>query len=176
MAIVDADDPSTFVQCQECMHKVCPRCKDDPHEGQPSCERAKAEKEQSNAHSRMADAMTKAVMRFCPGCKTSIVKSEGCNKMTCPRESCKTQFCYICRQVVADYSHFCQTPHCNHASCGKCVLFASTDEDDRQARRDAGKRAREELGAAAENFALLSPERKEKAKLPRTLLDFFKFW
>jgi hypothetical protein len=27
------------------------------------------------------------------------------NKMTCP--SCKTLSCYLCRQEIADYKHFC---------------------------------------------------------------------
>jgi len=63
--------------------------------------------------------------------------------MTCP--SCRTLSCYICRQQVQDYSHFCQTAHCKHKKCGKCVLYTNADEDDAMAMREAGLKAASEV-------------------------------
>ena len=58
---------------------------------------------------RVEEAMTRAAMRTCPGCRTPITKIEGCNKITCPR--CGSLMCYICRQEIPKtvaYKHFCQ--------------------------------------------------------------------
>ena len=112
----------------------------------------------------MANAMTEAVMRSCPGCQTKIVKSDGCNKMVCPVTRCKTKFCYVCRQKIDGYEHFCRTPHCQHKNCGKCVLFTNDKELDRIARREAGQKEQAAIGAAAANICLLSPPVKPKAK------------
>ncbi|CAB9503516.1 protein ligase RNF216 [Seminavis robusta] len=162
LAVLDVDaKKASYVQCPGpgCYHKSCPLCKEDPHDGK-TCQEFKAENERSNAHARIADAMSAAVMRSCPNCGTNIIKSAGCNKMKC---SCGTKFCYVCRQVIVDYSHFCLTPLCNHTSCGKCVLFTDSVADDRRARRDAGRKEQEALGAAAADLSLLSPEKKPAA-------------
>lgn len=88
--------------------------------------------------------MTEAVIRKCPNpkCNKRFFKEEGCNKMKCP--SCKTLSCYICREALdnkAPYLHFCRTPHCQHKSCAKCVLFSDAKEDDRRARREVAQAA-----------------------------------
>ncbi|KAL1762826.1 hypothetical protein FB107DRAFT_198398 [Schizophyllum commune] len=38
--------------------------------------------------------------RACPGCKTNIQKTEGCNHMTCPSPGCNWHFCYACGQGI----------------------------------------------------------------------------
>lgn len=46
-------------------------------------------------------------MKKCPGCRTIIEKSEGCNKMTC--SICSMMFCFLCGDILdseAPYSHF----------------------------------------------------------------------
>ena len=53
------------------------------------------------------------------------------------------------------YNHFCRLPHCNHKSCGNCVLFTNTEEDDRLAMRDAGIKAIEEVKASENGDAEL---------------------
>ena len=55
--------------------------------------------------------------------------------------------CYLCRANIpqqgnAGYTHFCQTPHCQHKGCGKCPLFTDPIEDDRRAMLEAGKAAK----------------------------------
>ena len=81
----------------------------------------------ASGRQRIEEAMTAARLRKCPGrdgrCGKPFFKTEGCNKMTCP--SCKTHSCYICRQVIpkkVGYARVCQTAHCDHRRCGKCVL------------------------------------------------------
>jgi hypothetical protein len=110
--------------------------------------------------------MTKARLRVCTNaaCKANFYKTEGCNKMTCPR--CQWHMCYLCRANIPSgtgagaaahvpgggYAHFCQTPHCQHASCKMCPLFTDPIEDDRRAMRaaaEAAKRAAEAAAAAA---------------------------
>jgi len=99
--------------------------------------------------------MFNAVVRKCPKCKKPFFKEEGCNKMTCP---CGAVSCYLCRQLIKDYTHFCRTPHCNHASCGNCILLTDSKEDDRLARREVALAEQKRAGAAAELVrGLLSP-------------------
>ena len=57
--------------------------------------------------------------------------------MTC---ACGTFICYLCRRDISKekYQHFCQTPHCDHKTCQKCLLYTNTVEDDRRAMLEAG--------------------------------------
>lgn len=48
-----------------------------------------------------------AGLHRCPGCDMLIEKSEGCNKMTCPK--CDTKYCYRCKGIldpVDPYRHY----------------------------------------------------------------------
>lgn len=157
-----------FVKCPNstCQHKSCRLCGEKPHENLTCEQAAKLEKEKASAHAQIAEAMTEAVMRRCPGCSTNIVIDGGCNKMTCP---CGTLFCCVCRKKIAGYDHFCRTPHCMHETCGKCKLFSNTQEDDQRARREAGMKEEEAIGEAAKNLGLLSPQQKEKTNERRNV-------
>jgi hypothetical protein len=63
--------------------------------------------------------------------------------MTC---TCGANICYICRNdiTVEKYKHFCQTPHCTHEKCGKCLLYTNAVEDDRKAMLEAGVKTMQE--------------------------------
>ena len=144
------DDHSLIVKCEECKSVYCKNCTEmfDIHEDK-TCEEVKQEKEENqkvSAVNSTADAMTAAIVRHCPLCNLACVKSEGCNRITCPNSNCpkigsskRTYFCYICRQHIKGYDHFCRTPHCRHLSCGKCILFTNSAEDDERARQAAGR-------------------------------------
>lgn len=164
---VVVDDGISIITCpdNQCGHTSCRICGEAPHKDQ-TCEEAKQEKEKANVRSKMEEAMTNAIVRYCPGCSTKILKSEGCNKMTCPKANCQTKFCYICRETVTDYTHFFQTPHCDHQSCGKCVLFFKTEEADELARREAVRKL-ETNDLKAEAMGLLSPDKAKEEEITK---------
>jgi len=151
-AVVGTLPPNqSFVQCPQCDHAYCHQCSEAPHMNK-TCKQVKAEKEEkskTDERNRVADEMTAAVVRDCPGCQKRFFKVEGCNRMKCP--SCKTLSCYICRQKIENYKHFCLTPHCNHQNCHKCVLTTNSEEDDRRARHEIALKAQEN---ATENQAV----------------------
>ncbi len=58
--------------------------------------------------------------------------------------ACGAYVCYVCRKEIPKsvaYAHFCQTPHCNHKSCGKCALYADVRKEDEKRVKDAAKKA-----------------------------------
>ena len=95
---------------------------------------------------RVEEALTEAKVRTCPKCGAKFFKSDGCNKMTC---ACGEHTCYVCRAHIpkhVGYQHFCTTPHCDHASCGKCRLYTDDAEDEKTALADAARRAGDRAG------------------------------
>ncbi|EGW31588.1 uncharacterized protein SPAPADRAFT_141135 [Spathaspora passalidarum NRRL Y-27907] len=67
--------------------------------------------------------------RECPGCKTVIEKSEGCNRMKC--SECSTFFCFNCgNQISRNYDHYSDTT----SPCYRLLFFgmlgAEQDDDD----------------------------------------------
>jgi len=104
---------------------------------------------QDEGRLKIEEALSEAKMRTCPRCKKKFIKTDGCNKMTCP---CGMKMCYVCRMPLDEikgcvYQHFCQVPHCKHKSCGKCQLYTKDEEDDAQAMREAGIAAKAEYEA-----------------------------
>lgn len=68
--------------------------------------------------------MTEARVRKCHSCGMGLVKSEGCNRMSC---RCGAFMCYLCRQPISGYDHFCQharTPGADCRHCKKCSLWS----------------------------------------------------
>ncbi|RPA87507.1 hypothetical protein BJ508DRAFT_410273 [Ascobolus immersus RN42] len=90
-------------------------------------------------------AMAEAVKRTCPECHVSFVKSDGCNKLTCP---CGYIMCYVCRADIGTerYQHFCQhfraIPGSQCTECDRCDLYAM--EDEAAVIKAAAKKAEEE--------------------------------
>jgi hypothetical protein len=73
---------------------------------------------------QVEQAMSMAIKRVCPRCNTSFVKTQGCNKLTCP---CGYKMCYVCRKDIggADgegYRHFCDhfRPDGDPKPCTEC--------------------------------------------------------
>lgn len=152
---------------ETCRHASCTLCLRPDH-SPLSCKR-NAEKLNERCRQRTEEAMTQALVRKCPdpACPRIMIKSDGCNKMTCP---CGTVFCNVCRASITNgYEHFCRTFDCQHKNCGKCGLWRSTkEEDDRaidEAKRNGGEDARR-LGLRTESSSSLqapitTPIRKE---------------
>ena len=91
-------------ECEKVSCRLCNKVSHIPL----SCEEAKAEEGIDERH-LIEEAMTAAVMRTCPGCKTAVMKEYGCNLMVCKVEGCRTAMCDHCNKKLhgpSDYGHF----------------------------------------------------------------------
>eukprot|EP00744_Colponema_vietnamica_P001746 GILI01002857.1.p1 GENE.GILI01002857.1~~GILI01002857.1.p1 ORF type:complete len:561 (+),score=74.53 GILI01002857.1:70-1683(+) len=73
----------------------------------------------------------------CPGCKTGISRTEGCNHMICT--NCNVHFCYSCLKPIKGYDHF-------NAPGATCTTFSedrmgADDDDDNDLVSDLRKMA-----------------------------------
>jgi E3 ubiquitin-protein ligase RNF216 len=132
------EDANFFVcPIEECGFEACRNCGEAPHIGIPCGEEERAGA--TNARLRVEEAATAAMLRKCPSCLKVVIKSEGCNKITC---ACRTKWCYCCEKKIAGYEHFCKTPGCRHLdppnTCGnQCPLYSDAKDDERRAREAA---------------------------------------
>ncbi|EKG19512.1 Zinc finger C6HC-type protein [Macrophomina phaseolina MS6] len=125
-------------QNSDCGVLSCRLCRAESHTPK-TCEEAVKDRK-GNARHQVEEAMTEALLRTCNKCKARFLKSEGCNKMTCP--TCYNTQCYVCSKTVHGYDHF-------HESAGKCPLYDNNTE----------KRHQEEV-KAAEAAALFNKKNK----------------
>jgi len=148
----ELDERTQVFSCQmeSCRFQSCRKCGlDAAHVGKHSCEEAKQRLLASSGKHKVEEALTLAKLRNCPQCNRSFLKESGCNKMTCPNCGCLS--CYLCRGKITreeGYRHFCQTPHCDHSSCGKCQLHSS---DNDLKKKDVAEMRKAGLEAAGED-------------------------
>ncbi|KAG2152753.1 hypothetical protein DEU56DRAFT_514010 [Suillus clintonianus] len=83
-----APGSSTILQCPSCLVRICSGCHTEAHDGLTCEERDRAEDKLYHEWAATHD------VKNCPGCKTPIERSEGCNHMTCTR--CQTHICWEC--------------------------------------------------------------------------------
>jgi hypothetical protein len=129
------DPQDRLAQCARCGFSFCGVCAQAWHPGRPCldeearllvlerrAQRAGAAAGDSGGGARdarrEADAAAQLLSlraireatRPCPGCGAASVRSEGCNKMTCP--SCGSLWCWRCGADIthAGYNHFKQQP------------------------------------------------------------------
>ena len=106
-------------QSPTCNITSCRKCKEKSHIPD-SCEenQRKRDKESALSHRhRIEEARSKALIRNCNKCKQPFIKSDGCNKMTCPQ--CGNLQCYLCGvDVTANYAHF-------HTPNSKCPVYST---------------------------------------------------
>mmetsp|Transcript_14661 Transcript_14661/g.32933 ORF Transcript_14661/g.32933 Transcript_14661/m.32933 type:complete len:851 (-) Transcript_14661:120-2672(-) len=139
----------------DCGKESCRLCKEENHIPLRCSEVEK--KSQTTHRVAVEERMSEALIRYCPPCKakginSAILKEDGCNKMTCPRSSCKAFFCYLCNQEIprqVGYAHFCQhpaTPGKPCTKCNKCLLWTTKDFDAKEAQRvvEAGRQFHQE--------------------------------
>lgn len=112
----------------KCLKDSCTQCKEASHIPL-RCE--EVEKVSDTALRRkVEEMMSKAVIRECNSCKAELVKTDGCNKVTC---RCGSTMCYVCRQTIPrNYSHFCQhtrEPGKPCQTCNLCSLWEKEVED-----------------------------------------------
>jgi hypothetical protein len=84
----------TSLKCNTCEYDFCYYCGEPPH-AKKKC-KAEADK-QLDRWSR------KNGVKYCPNCKRRVMKSAGCNHMTCPR--CQYQWCWLCGERFHSF-HF----------------------------------------------------------------------
>lgn len=105
-AVCATIDVDTIFEClnPDCEKASCRKCREVSHVPR-SCEEAKKDKGLSVRHA-VEEARSEAMMRTCPRCKVKIVKSAGCNKMTC--SNCRAVMCYVCKKDITgrNYEHF----------------------------------------------------------------------
>ncbi|KAG1884346.1 hypothetical protein F4604DRAFT_204787 [Suillus subluteus] len=77
-----------ILQCPSCLVRICSGCNTEAHDGLTCEERDHAEDKLYHEWAATHD------VKNCPGCKTPIERSEGCNHMTCVR--CQTHICWVC--------------------------------------------------------------------------------
>ncbi|CAD5123798.1 DgyrCDS12109 [Dimorphilus gyrociliatus] len=122
------------LECERCERGSCIYCREewDDHFGKPCHEIEKSD--EASLRKKFEEEMTQAKVRKCYQCGTSLIKSEGCNKMTC---RCGAKFCYVCRSKIKSYDHFCNHPRDPNIKrclkCTKCMLFTNAEADDEQA-------------------------------------------
>ncbi|KAH7310392.1 hypothetical protein B0J17DRAFT_585986, partial [Rhizoctonia solani] len=74
-----------------CTHKWCKQCNQTIQNG---------EKHTCDGSTELENLMREQGWKHCPGCRTPIERSFGCNHMTCTTPGCNTHFCYVCGKVV----------------------------------------------------------------------------
>ncbi|QRV86360.1 TRIAD3 [Ceratobasidium sp. AG-Ba] len=156
-ACIIVDDAPTFL-CQKptCKIESCRKCRRKNHSPK-TCEEMDYEENGGKGEHEVAEAMSRALIRDCPQCKTPFMKETGCNKMVCPK--CGAISCYICRKEISKlspYTHFNQQPDAYHLAPaqGRCRLW-----DIDRAGRTGGSPTR------AHNEEVSRAEREARARL-----------
>ncbi|XP_051063333.1 E3 ubiquitin-protein ligase RNF216-like [Phodopus roborovskii] len=143
-ALLDADVERFSCPNPRCSKETCRKCKGlwKEHTGL-TCEEL-AEKDEVKYRTSIEEKMTAARVRKCPQCGTGLIKSEGCNRMSC---RCGAQMCYLCRLPIDGYEHFCQHPRfpgCPCQQCFRCSLWTDPTEDDEKLIEEIQKKAEED--------------------------------
>ena len=107
----------TDFTCPMCNQSYCGNCMAKPHPGM-SCNENAINNQDST---QLREQLKQQGFQECSKCKTMVVRSEGCNHMTC---RCTHEFCYICG---ADWK---PTRMCSHE------LFEGTDNQQNRAERE----------------------------------------
>uniref|UniRef100_A0A3P9PZN3 Ring finger protein 216 n=1 Tax=Poecilia reticulata TaxID=8081 RepID=A0A3P9PZN3_POERE len=122
-ALLDKDMSLFSCPNPRCRKESCRKCHVQwkQHVGK-TCEQV-LERDEIRMRVLFEERMTAARVRKCVKCGTGLVKSEGCNRMSC---RCGSFMCYLCREPITGYNHFCQHARspgapCRH--CRKCSLW-----------------------------------------------------
>ena len=127
-----------------CLKETCRKCQGlwKEHTGL-TCQEL-AEKDEIKYRASIEEKMTSALIRKCQQCGTGLIKSEGCNHMTC---RCGAHMCYLCRVSINGYDNFCQHPCFLGASCqecSRCSLWTEPTEDNEKLIEEIQKEVEEE--------------------------------
>ena len=100
-------DPQYFgnnVKCIGCKTTWCKECLVTPfHEGK-SCIEVEAENKISDNGKFIYEMKKQGLLKFCPQCRVTSIKNDGCNKMVCFR--CQVTWCWLCENANVGYDHY----------------------------------------------------------------------
>ncbi|XP_044289087.1 E3 ubiquitin-protein ligase RNF216 isoform X1 [Varanus komodoensis] len=169
-ALLDKDVKRFSCPNPRCRKETCRKCQGLWKEHMNlTCEQL-AEKDDIKYRTSIEEKMTAARIRKCHKCATGLIKSEGCNRMSC---RCGAQMCYLCRAAINGYDHFCQHPRSPGApcqDCAKCSLWTDPTEDDEKIIQEIQKEAEEEQKrkSGENSFKRIGPPAEKPAeKIPR---------
>ncbi|XP_065838439.1 E3 ubiquitin-protein ligase parkin-like [Oscarella lobularis] len=115
------EDERRRIRCPQCSHVFCRLCYEPYHTG--SCQRVnEVDSEVERASQYAVDPERAEMARWdsesretihkttkpCPSCRVPIEKNGGCMHMTCPRQSCGHEWCWICEKA---WTRECQSSH-----------------------------------------------------------------
>ncbi|KAF8300413.1 hypothetical protein DL93DRAFT_2122285 [Clavulina sp. PMI_390] len=157
-SVVIENEEEKLFRCEneDCMAVSCRKCKKLDHLPK-SCKEMEEDRGLDARHV-IEEAMTAALTRRCPKCNNPFVKTDGCNKMTCP--SCRTLSCYLCRESINGYDHF-DSSRGTKRNGGKCRLWDAIEQ-----------RGHDEVAAAAR--AALAKYKAEHPEAADTDIDIEK--
>ncbi|KAK4574896.1 hypothetical protein LTR86_001738 [Recurvomyces mirabilis] len=116
---------SITVQCGHCAGYACGQCgalREDVTVEMP-CQCCDTGSEKTDVADHYEGLKRGRDYQLCPNaaCEMPIFLGDGCNHMTCPAASCKTQFCYICgERATADGGQW-------NAETSRCPRFNQPD-------------------------------------------------
>ncbi|KAF7650672.1 hypothetical protein LDENG_00122560 [Lucifuga dentata] len=144
-ALLDKDRSLFSCPNPRCRKESCRKCHVQwkQHVGK-TCEQV-LERDEIRMRVLFEERMTAARVRKCVKCGTGLVKSEGCNRMSC---RCGSFMCYLCREPITGYTHFCQHARspgapCRH--CRKCSLWTDPTQDDERIIQEIQREGEAEL-------------------------------
>ncbi|CAE6502185.1 unnamed protein product [Rhizoctonia solani] len=100
--------------CGSCTYAWCKQCNQAIQGGA---------KHSCDGSAELETLMHQRGWKHCPGCRTPIERSVGCNHMTCTTPGCNMHFCYKCGAIVTNGGtrHEIQAAVSNHYR--SCALF-----------------------------------------------------
>eukprot|EP00826_Nyctotherus_ovalis_P016711 TRINITY_DN1484_c0_g1_i8.p1 TRINITY_DN1484_c0_g1~~TRINITY_DN1484_c0_g1_i8.p1 ORF type:complete len:485 (-),score=85.84 TRINITY_DN1484_c0_g1_i8:55-1509(-) len=110
-----SEHSSLVAYCQECDFRFCLKCHNIYHPFQ-RCKSLEVQEEvpleqlkdkitmSETLNTSLSNRYMNKFAKPCPKCKIPIIKTGGCNKMTCFK--CKIFFCWTCREQISGYTHF----------------------------------------------------------------------
>jgi hypothetical protein len=102
-----------ILQCPSCFSTICSACDEEAHEG-ITCQESRDQKN-SQLQDRLFNEWADENGKRCPGCRSVIEKTDGCNHITC---RCGAHFCWRCGQTFSAaeiYEHM-NTAHGGHST------------------------------------------------------------
>ncbi|WAR22076.1 RNF14-like protein [Mya arenaria] len=108
--ICEPEQNLSLAICLNCMFTFCTMCMERRMKGEVTIGMRKREREKKLENKR-SDNYILEMTKNCPLCKSPIMKTGGCNKVTCG--SCSGYMCWVCVRPIRGYDHFANNPACN---------------------------------------------------------------